>query len=91
MLFPVDNLWVLPRVGLINGEGDTVSDVCWHKHGREGFHVSELKMMHRPEKNLVEPCVVMKKCIMKKQRAFFFSLLGASGEKHGVLTFLFSF
>lgn len=76
MLFPVDSLWVLPRVGLINGEGDTVSDVCWHKHGREGFHVSELKMMHRPEKNLVEPCVVMKKVCHEEAKGLLLFLVG---------------
>lgn len=24
-------------MGLMNGEGDPVSDMCWHKLGREGF------------------------------------------------------
>lgn len=45
------NLQELSWVGLINGEADTVSNVYWHKLGRERFGVSVLRTRHRPEKN----------------------------------------
>lgn len=52
-------------MGLINGEGDTISGVCWHKDWKGGIWCNCPQDDAQTRKESSGACILMTKCVMK--------------------------